>query len=76
MPCAGNVERQHSRQIETEKIRKFRTIMFTRATQKRLQQKQQGHDQEEPRARPLRRCQHYLIRRSKRNPLFLAPVPA
>ena len=76
MPGAGDVERQHARQIEAEKVGKFRAIMFPRAAQKRLHQKQQRHDEEEPGARPLRRREHHLIRRTERNALLLAAVPA
>ena len=76
MPGAGDVERQHARQIEAEKVGKFRAIMFPGAAQKRLHQKQQRHDEEEPGARALRRRQHHFIRRTERNALLLAPVPA
>ena len=76
MPGAGDVERQNSRQIKAKKIGDFRTIMFRRPTHQCLQEKQQRHDEEKSRACALCRREHHFIRRTKRNALLLATVPA
>jgi hypothetical protein len=76
MPGARDVKGQDAREFETKKVRNVSAVVLRSASEQRLQGKQEGHDQEEPAARSLRRGQRHLVRRTERNLLVLPAVPA
>src|SRR5580704_4382825 len=75
MPRARNVKGQESGEIKTEKVRNFSAVVLRRASQKRLQSKENRHHKKEPSARTLRGSQDHLVSRTERNALVLSAVP-
>lgn len=76
VPGAGQLVGQHPGQIQVEKRRQIRAVVFGRRAQQRLGQEQHRHDLEETDAGPLRWCQADLAGPAKRQVRRLGAVPA
>ena len=76
MPRAGQVVRQHPRQIQAEERRQVGPVVLGRRAQQRLGQEQHRHDREEPDRGALGRCQADLAGLPERQRGCLGAVPA
>ena len=76
MPGPHEVVREHLGEIEAEEAVQLGSVVLRGGADECLEQEERGHHEEEPRARPLRRCQRDLTRRAERQRGLLAAVPA
>src|SRR6476661_5220036 len=75
VPGASQVERQHTGEINAEETGEVCTIMLGGPPEHCLQEKEQPHNQEKPRAGPLGGRKHNFIWRTKGNGLLFASMP-
>jgi len=76
VPGAGQVERQHLRQVDAEEAGQVGAVVLDRAAEQRLGEKQHRDDEEEVRRDLLRRGDLDLARLPERERRLLGGVPA